>query len=220
MPAAAGYHPEEDEELAKAEEDEMHSGNSNSNRCRLSSTFSWTALIAGLAVVGVVVGGGSVVIRAARGKTPISSNNMQVQEAVVAEPIAIEDYDYVLFGAGTCKGDNGAGTVSSYPKVLLSATTANECAANCACAQGIEGVTLRGFTFVSGIEYCLCQMDPLTDGVVTELEASCINSKYDQPCCGSPIARGKITTASGGGTCYEFKGSSSKAGKAKAPKRG
>ena len=113
-------------------EDEMHSG--NSNRCRLNRTFSWTALIAGLAVVGTVT-----VVSLASGKTSISSSSsLQVQEAPAG-------YEIVKVGfsgrTGSCIDCDGA----IFPNVAFDGvTTADDCADKCKCVD--DGtVTFVGF---------------------------------------------------------------------------
>ena len=152
MPA---NHPEDDEEqeLDKEDEMEMHPDAGNTNRWRPGSGWSRSrALTAFLAAagVGVVVGGGSVVFLAARGKSSISSS----KQAAVATDLLIDDY--IEFGDGVClDGADKRYAYVEFPRV----SDPDECAANCECAQGIKGVQLRGFTITTRSRHCACFVD-------------------------------------------------------------
>jgi hypothetical protein len=85
-------HPEDKEEEL---EHDVHSTNTNRWRPGWSRSRALTAFLA-TAGVGAVVGTGSVVFRAASGKTSISSK----QAAAVATDLLIDDY--IEFGDGFC----------------------------------------------------------------------------------------------------------------------
>ena len=130
----------------------------NNNRwmsCVISTRFLTTFIFIILAAVGFVVGVAWSAISPASSKT-INVSSKQV--AVVAtDPID----NYVLFdGDGVCLDKEG----EKYPDVFFTVSDPDECAVKCQCAQGIKGVTLRGFTYDEGpvgrINYfCNCHVD-------------------------------------------------------------
>ena len=216
----AANHPEEDDEEELDEEDEMHSSNTN-HGCRFSCSRALTALLA-TAGVGVVVGGGSVVFLAARGKASISSSiNMQLAN-VQAAP---EGYEVV--GVGECQDVNG----QLYPEVqFVSVLTPEACADKCKCVTNDENtaLTVQGLSYTLFENKCSCYVDsPVSNSDLSPLYAGCTIVNYLGTTDGGDerTGEGEIESSSnptGGSytTCYKVGGGggTSKAGKTKGSK--
>ena len=218
MPATANH-------LEDDEEDEMHSSNTNRG-CRVSRSRALTAFLA-TAGVGAVVGGGSVVFRAASGgKTSISSS---MQAAVVQE---VEGYD-IIIGVGPCLDENNDG----YPNIKYSEfadpastlNTAQLCANKCEeCVEDTFDSKYVGFYHDSEYPYgCFCLVSNPVDpaefdqfnndvgpcGKVDSINSSALGSGPVKSTLGvftSITCYGRVE--GGGGT------SNSKSGKTKASK--
>lgn len=218
----ATNHPEpEEEELDEEDEMEMHPDAGNTNRWRpgWSRSRALTAFLA-TAGVGAVVGGGSVVFRAARGKPSISSN-MQAANANV--PVDLPGYTFV--GIGNCQD----AAQKPYPQVIFkggSVETAQLCATKCEeCVVGPGGFTFVGFYYYTfgGEAGCSClvsQTDPRVDFSQFRDDGIC---KADDTDNNSSVfsGTGPISSARPGtsSTCYKVGGGGgSKSGKTKRSK--
>ena len=213
----ATNHLEDDEEQELDKEDEMHSSNTNRG-CRFSRSRALTALLA-TAGVGAVVGGRSVVFRAARGKPSISSS-MQAANANV--PVDLPGFTFV--GIGNCQD----AAQKPYPQVIFkggSGETAQLCATKCEeCVVGPGGFTFVGFYYYTfmGEASCSClvsQTDPRVDFSQFRDDGICKADDTDNSSVFS--GTGPISSARPGisSTCYKVVGGGgSKSGKTKRSK--
>ena len=148
---ATNNHPEEPEE--------EHSANNS-----LCGARSLAAII--LAVVGVIGVALSVV-------SPASSNetiNVASKQVAVVATAPIDNYK-AKKRPGRCLDKEK----NLYPAVQFYPVTLAECFDRCKCAQDIDGVTYRGFSF--RYEDCYCHMDWLgpnpDQAVIDELNTKC-----------------------------------------------
>ena len=169
MPAATTAHPEEDEE---PDENEKPFGSGHWrpgpgwNRSR-----TLTAFLAAAGVGVIVATTGSVARPAAAGSKTDITGSKQVQVVMSG------DLPYEEVGPGSCQDVNGNPYTYNFFSFDADSPNPGDCALNlkCGCAQGVTGVTLRGWNYSQdrGRASCQCLFDPIPTSAVNDLSAAC-----------------------------------------------